>query len=183
MTRSLVVLAIHCSNVSLLHCTALRIQSLWRGHRTRKQYLKELLNRNPVRKREYYANKLHTLNDKLIKHQHAQDRVVDQLLADTEYNLQRARLSFLDEAKWQDIFKKTMERQYDHCPICMCSLMENTKPCVITSCTHCFHSQCLLSFELFNESLTGTSTKSRSKIVCPACRSPYMKRDLNDFIN
>lgn len=163
------------SSRSLTYIHLLRIQSLWRGYRTRRMFRKDLLKRNPVKKREYYAKKIHTLNEKLISHQLAQDRAVDQLLLQTEYNLQKSRLSYLDEDKWHIIYQKALARGYDACPICMCDMDDSTKPCVITSCTHCFHAQCLSSFESFNPMV--------NRLSCPSCRAPYLKRNMSSFVS
>lgn len=145
------------------------IQSVYRGYRIRKLYRRALLDINPAKKREYYANKLCVLSEKLSLHHEAHGRRIDNMLADIDYNLQKSRLVYLTDDDWSRIVLKARDRAITDCPICMSSLFtdKSTRECIVTSCGHCFHAQCLSSFE---------SLTVMHRTMCPICRAPYAKR-------
>jgi hypothetical protein len=160
-----------------LNKSATIIQSLWRGYKTRKMYRKVLLDKQPKKKLEYYARKLNILSDKLILYQSMQEKAVNYAISLSDYNLQKSKLSFLSNEEWEDIIEKAKIRNPTTCPICMCSLFSNKKSdnsiekhCIVTSCGHCFHGQCISSFEIFSP---------LGRTFCPLCRSSYLKREYN----
>jgi hypothetical protein len=70
-----------------------------------------------------------------------------------------------DDKLFTDWNKILNMRKSDTCAICFCQL--NKKDVYLLSCTHCFHKNCLDSFEKFD-----TYYEKR----CPICRRDYEKR-------
>ena len=52
-----------------------------------------------------------------------------------------------EEKNWENIVNK-MEKRDHTCAICLCEF--KNKPLYILDCTHCFHKNCLDSFERFD---------------------------------
>ena len=91
-------------------------------------------------------------------------------------------LSSSDSSSWKEIRKKARERtgKDSACAICREEFATTTmdddqnRGQVLTSCAHCFHEQCLKSFERFVESI---SERRR----CPCCRTVgYRKIRISD---
>ena len=91
-------------------------------------------------------------------------------------------LSSSDSSSWKEIRKKARERtgKDSACAICREEFATTTmdddqnRGQVLTSCAHCFHAQCLKSFERFVESI---SERRR----CPCCRTVgYRKIRISD---
>jgi hypothetical protein len=64
---------------------------------------------------------------------------------------------------WNKIMKK---RKNDNCAICLTALLN--KPVYLLSCTHCFHKNCLESFEKYDNYYEKR---------CPICRGNYEKKE------
>ena len=69
---------------------------------------------------------------------------------------------------WNKILKEMKKRKIDNCAICLGSL--NHKVNYLLNCTHCFHKNCLDSFERYD-----TYYERR----CPICRKNYDKKEID----
>ena len=123
----------------------------------------------------------------------------DILLDDIDKNLKLSREMFknfderfkrISDDDWKLLLNKAVSRDHDECSICMnkyelpkninetrkLSKVEldklNSKPIVLLSCSHIFHSVCLSTFEELNLDKVN---------VCPECRSAYKKREIGSF--
>jgi hypothetical protein len=68
---------------------------------------------------------------------------------------------------WNAIMKDIKCRDNDSCAICFTSMAN--KRVIITSCTHCFHKNCLESFEKYDHVIDKR---------CPICRAAsYEKKE------
>jgi hypothetical protein len=67
---------------------------------------------------------------------------------------------------WNKILNNVRQRKNDTCAICFCAL--DKKQVYLLNCTHCFHKNCLDSFEKFD-----TYYEKR----CPICRGNYEKKE------
>jgi hypothetical protein len=78
----------------------------------------------------------------------------------------------LDESSfdWNKIYREMQKRSNDNCAICFGSL--NRKNNYLLNCTHCFHKNCLDSFERFD---------CYYERRCPICRKNYEKKEV--FMN
>jgi hypothetical protein len=68
---------------------------------------------------------------------------------------------------WSMIFSEMKKRNNENCAICFAAL--SNKKVNLLSCSHCFHKNCLDSFEKFD-----TYYEKR----CPMCRSNYEKKEV-----
>jgi hypothetical protein len=68
---------------------------------------------------------------------------------------------------WNNIMKEIKNRENDTCAICFSNMIN--KRIYVTSCTHCFHKNCLESFEKYDHVLDNR---------CPICRSNYEKIEI-----
>lgn len=132
-----------------------------------------MLDRNPEEKRKYFASKLSKVSDKLVQRMDEEAKCIDKFIESLDKSLQKSRLIFITPDDWLVIIEKAFERDVADCPICMCALEDGSdRDCVITSCTHVFHAQCLNSFENFD---------SFKDPVCPCCRQPYQKKSFSEL--
>lgn len=110
-------------------------------------------------------------------------------MEDIDKNLKISRETFknfeekhrlISEEEWNNLLTKAINRNHDECSICMnkyslknsTSKLENgyeSKPIVLLSCSHLFHSVCLETFEELNLDKIN---------FCPECRSVYKKREI-----
>jgi hypothetical protein len=73
---------------------------------------------------------------------------------------------------WNKILNEMKKRKTENCAICLGSL--NNKNNYLLNCTHCFHKNCLDSFERYD---------SYYERRCPICRKNYEKKEIfNDFL-
>lgn len=68
---------------------------------------------------------------------------------------------------WDKIKKTVINRSTDNCAICCTAL--STKALYVTSCSHCYHKNCLDQFERFDLCLEKR---------CPICRQNYEKKEI-----
>ena len=71
-----------------------------------------------------------------------------------------------EEKNWNNIVNK-MEKRDHTCAICLCEF--NNKSLYVLDCTHCFHKNCLDSFERFDPYYIKR---------CPICRASYTKKEI-----
>ena len=71
-----------------------------------------------------------------------------------------------EEKNWKNIVNK-MEKRDHTCAICLCEF--NNKSLYVLDCTHCFHKNCLDSFERFDPYYIKR---------CPICRASYTKKEI-----
>jgi len=69
---------------------------------------------------------------------------------------------------WSKIFNEMKKRKNENCAICLGSL--NHKVNYLLNCSHCFHKNCLDSFERYD-----TYYERR----CPICRKNYVKKEID----
>ncbi|PRP82036.1 RING finger protein [Planoprotostelium fungivorum] len=110
---------------------AVRIQSLWKGWRTRRVYKKMILERVPqteFAKRLFYAVKLESLTDKLIDNIEMERASMERELVSIHHSVQASRkyLSSIEVPKekvdWPNVKRKAMARKETDCPICISEL-------------------------------------------------------------
>lgn len=177
---------------------SISIQRIVRGFLARKRYYRLWLDHHPEEKSKYLARKLSIISDKLDTFTNIETRKIDNYMASLEETIKISRLTFMEAGEWDKIRDEAIDRlQYSGvCAICQCALhnaSENTshsstpsyRRCVVTSCGHCFHEQCIASFEQFHENMHSTapidneSQHHHSKFpTCPVCRSPYIRQML-----
>jgi hypothetical protein len=76
------------------------------------------------------------------------------------------------ENDWNRILLEMKKRKNDNCAICLGSLINKTN--YLLNCTHCFHKNCLDSFERYDNYYERR---------CPICRKNYDKQEIyNDFV-
>ena len=78
-------------------------------------------------------------------------------------------LPILSREQWLQVISRAKERGLGDCAICMGS-NRGTRHICLLSCSHVFHSQCMVNFEKF-----VTSQKGRG---CPVCRTNFVARGL-----
>jgi len=106
-----------------------------------------------------------------------QSDIVDAVLYSIDAELEWAR-SIMKAAEirereidWDGIKKKQMISGIGTCPICLQSI--DKKECEITSCGHCFHTNCLQSWNQF-------CAFDQKQPTCPQCRSFFQHQPLCD---
>ncbi|KAI8913644.1 hypothetical protein EDD86DRAFT_201121 [Gorgonomyces haynaldii] len=151
--------------------SAIKIQKIWRGFRTRKTLVPLLESRvpnDPQLRQKYYVKKIGQCTDQLQDSVRKSKREIELLFSqmDLELNKSRQAIDQLEQQRpqeltqeWQNILSKARSRQLE-CPICLCGLKDQV---ALTSCGHLYHSQCLNSFE-------------RAGTQCPLCRQEYDKQ-------
>ena len=72
-----------------------------------------------------------------------------------------------ENTDWNYVMGKMIERENEICAICFCSFAK--KSLFLLDCTHCFHKNCLESFEKFDVYYENR---------CPICRRNYKKKEL-----
>lgn len=154
---------------------AIKIQSCWRGHRARKRYFLMLLEKDPKAKREFYVDKLGKLSDKLNYYLERKQNSIDSIIEQMDRTRETTRLLFMTDLDWNEVRQRALQRGSSECPICMGPMMSedgsSTKSCLLLSCSHVFHRNCLESFESFKCSRDSSHN-------CPVCRAVYAKQPL-----
>ena len=72
-----------------------------------------------------------------------------------------------NKTDWNNIVNKMENRDNHTCAICLCEF--KNKPLYVLDCTHCFHKNCLDSFERFDPYYIKR---------CPICRANYSKKEV-----
>mmetsp|Transcript_19885 Transcript_19885/g.55443 ORF Transcript_19885/g.55443 Transcript_19885/m.55443 type:complete len:399 (-) Transcript_19885:497-1693(-) len=74
------------------------------------------------------------------------------------------------DVDWGTVMKEALSRKEIECPICIGALNRNGQRGIAwLSCTHCFHEECIATFEAFELSHGGLPS-------CPVCRANYQRR-------
>ena len=159
------------------------IQRNIRGYLTRyKLYKKIFKNNMPKSKRLrniYSYWKMRDLTDKMMKEIERQNKINQEFFNDVlkEHEelirMENKEKEILDKKKkkeekdWNNIVTKIENRNNNTCAICLCEF--KNKPLYVLDCTHCFHKNCLDSFERFDPYYIKR---------CPICRANYTKKEM-----
>ena len=159
------------------------IQRNLRGYLTRyKLYKKIFKNNMPKSKglRNLYSYwKMRDLTDKMMKEIERQNKINQELFNDVlkeheelirmenkEKELEEKNKK-KEEKNWKNIVNKMEQREQHVCAICLCEF--KNKSLYVLDCTHCFHKNCLDSFERFDPYYIKR---------CPICRANYTKKEI-----
>jgi hypothetical protein len=120
----------------------------------------------------YSPWKIKELTSKMINEMEQRNKEVNVFIKEIEKDLKEFKV--IDEdminkkviTNWNQIMKGIKCRENENCAICFTSMVN--KRVVITSCTHCFHKNCLESFEKFDHVIEKR---------CPICRASYAKKE------
>ena len=162
------------------------IQRNIRGYLTRyKLYKKVFKNNMPKSKRLrnlYSYWKMRDLTNKMMKEIERQNKINQEFFNDVlkeheelirmenkekeamEKNKKKEEKNGTD---WNQIVDKMENRNSHTCAICLCEF--KNKPLYVLDCTHCFHKNCLDSFERFDPYYIKR---------CPICRANYTKKEM-----
>ena len=159
------------------------IQRNIRGYLTRyKLYKKIFKNNMPKSKRLrniYSYWKMRDLTDKMMKEIERQNKINQEFFNDVlkEHEelirMENKEKQMLEKKKkkeekdWNNIVNKIENRNNNTCAICLCEF--KNKPLYVLDCTHCFHKNCLDSFERFDPYYIKR---------CPICRANYTKKEM-----
>ncbi|XP_020791294.2 RING finger protein 32 [Boleophthalmus pectinirostris] len=171
------------------HQCATRIQAWWRGYTIRKWYTNAMKTRCPKEKllrQRFFEEKLQELNDSFVQYCHTDTEAflsdIDHSLSSSRQvfdELERRHMSMPKEHHWDRIQSQVIQRGVWDCPICLTALHTPSlterdearyaqhRRCVLLSCSHVFHHNCLQSFETLT---------TDSQLSCPLCRSVYHKK-------
>eukprot|EP00759_Apiculatamorpha_spiralis_P057150 PhF_6_TR8468/c0_g1_i1/m.13230 len=166
-----------------------KVQSIWRGIKARKEYVRLRRKHDPKFAADWYYNKLKGMADRYVVLAEARSIEVDNFLEalDRERNL--ALLKMLGTSDWMAIRTQFLQRccgvgdddggggGVDPCPICMQPVvcpstvaLCNGRPAELLSCSHCFHLDCIGVYEVY--------LKDPSNPKCPVCRAMYVRQPL-----
>ena len=122
--------------------------------------------------------KMRDLTDKMMKEIERQNKINQELFNDVlkeheelirmenkEKQLEEKNKK-KEEKNWENIVNK-MEKRDHTCAICLCEF--KNKSLYVLDCTHCFHKNCLDSFERFDPYYIKR---------CPICRASYTKKEI-----
>jgi transcriptional regulator NrdR family protein len=104
--------------------------------------------------------------NKLIKKIEVENKAINEINKEIEKNLKINSKNEESDDIWYRILKEIKTRD-DVCAICFTSMWN--KEVYITSCSHCFHKNCLDSFERFDNYYAKR---------CPCCRQNYEKKKI-----
>ena len=158
------------------------IQRNLRGYLTRYKMYKKIFKYNMPkckRLRNLYSYwKMRDLTDKMIKEIERQNKINEELFNDVlkehqelirmenkERQLEE-KSKKKEEKNWNNIVNK-MEKRDHTCAICLCEF--KNKSLYVLDCSHCFHKNCLDSFERFDPYYIKR---------CPICRANYTKKEI-----
>ncbi|KAL4159661.1 hypothetical protein PRNP1_000234 [Phytophthora ramorum] len=164
--------------------SAERIQAVFRGFATRRravslwQKFYSSGKGDPIRRRQFFANRVGKTTDRLVTAMRQRDDSIDALLAEFDKSLNMSRRVFQNHVPetdtdsvtspggddWLAIFKKAKARNESDCAICINAFGSTMEGVSLLSCSHAFHTQCLSAFEDFN--IYEVS-------LCPVCRASY----------
>lgn len=111
-------------------------------------------------------NKQNKINQKLLEDV---EREHEELIKLENKNkaLMEKRNKEMGITNWDNIMDKMKQRHNEVCAICFCNY--GNKPLYILDCSHCFHKNCLDSFERFDPYYIKR---------CPICRQNYKKKEI-----
>ena len=158
------------------------IQRNLRGYLTRYKMYKKIFKYNMPkckRLRNLYSYwKMRDLPDKMMKEIERQNKINEELFNDVlkehqelirmenkERQLEE-KSKKKEEKNWNNIVNK-MEKRDHTCAICLCEF--KNKSLYVLDCSHCFHKNCLDSFERFDPYYIKR---------CPICRANYTKKEI-----
>ena len=161
------------------------IQRNLRGYLTRYKLYKKYFKNNMPKSRRlrnlYSYWKMRDLTDKMMKEIERQNKINEELFNDVlkEHEelirMENKEKELLEKNKkkeksgtdWNNIVNKMENRNNNTCAICLCEF--KNKPLYVLDCTHCFHKNCLDSFERFDPYYIKR---------CPICRANYTKKEM-----
>jgi hypothetical protein len=160
------------------------IQRNIRGYLTRyKLYKKIFKNNMPKSKRLrnlYSYWKMRDLTDKMMKEIQRQNEINQEFFNDVlkeheelirmenkEKEMMEKNKKDKNKTDWDNVVNKMEDRNNHTCAICLCEF--KNKPLYVLDCTHCFHKNCLDSFERFDPYYIKR---------CPICRANYTKKEM-----
>lgn len=167
---------------------ATRIQAAWRGYIVRQWYRKlrqTVPPKDPKLRKKFYEDKFQDITDRLLQSMEASNQSVDNLLLEIDQSIAASRDTMrqldgnnedtMTEKDWDQVQLQAVRRSVTDCPICIMPLTDQglyrknspSRPTVLLSCSHVFHSTCLQAFEEFS---------LEKRRVCPVCRSSYHKK-------
>ena len=147
------------------------IQRNIRGYLTRYKLYKKIFKNNMPKCRRlrnlYSYWKMRDLTDKMMKEIERQNKINEELIRmENKEKEAEKKKQKKEEKNWENIVNK-MEKRDHTCAICLCEF--KNKPLYILDCTHCFHKNCLDSFERFDPYYIKR---------CPICRANYTKKEI-----
>ena len=159
------------------------IQRNLRGYLTRYKLYKKIFKNNMPKSRGlrnlYSYWKMRDLTDKMMKEIERQNKINQELFNDVlkeheelirmenkEKELEEKNKK-KEEKNWKNIVNKMEQREQHVCAICLCEF--KNKSLYVLDCTHCFHKNCLDSFERFDPYYIKR---------CPICRANYTKKEI-----
>lgn len=163
-----------CADEAYRNLCAVKIQKVFRGYLLRKS-LEDILPQESTIYQNIVLKKASKNNQKLADVIENQSDAVDAFLAsiDKELEFSRSLMKAVEEkekvTEWDLIRSKVRRSGLGECGICLRNINEND--CTITSCSHCFHSQCLNAWKDFCYS-------QQQQATCPMCRAFFQSRKL-----
>eukprot|EP00730_Choanoeca_flexa_P010076 TRINITY_DN15159_c0_g1_i1.p1 TRINITY_DN15159_c0_g1~~TRINITY_DN15159_c0_g1_i1.p1 ORF type:complete len:344 (+),score=24.41 TRINITY_DN15159_c0_g1_i1:2-1033(+) len=167
------------------HCArqmaCVRIQSWWRGARTRRMYVAQLMSRykrNRILAKQFAAQKMAKVSEGLERANQALQTEVDDFLASLDRD-QASRAALMAQAHeqtmakaasmvdWNSVRAIAEPRRADGCPICLQLLDQEQANGVLLRCSHVFHDACLQVVEKFKQ--------EHEVLVCPVCRDTAVR--------
>ncbi|BFI29394.1 hypothetical protein MPTK2_3g02100 [Marchantia polymorpha subsp. ruderalis] len=190
------------NSIKFKHLCATRIQTAFRGHRTRKVYgPKFRCPTDPQKRRAWFASKLENAVTPILSQMEVDESEVDALCREVDSTIAHAKKIFeaadarggsglhqrnnpssssLSSVDWHHVVEKALERGESECPICIGKLLRRGakhKGLAWLSCSHMFHIDCISTFEKFNDDLSEPNTRAK-QYLCPVCRSNYKRLDM-----
>lgn len=155
------------------------IQKITRGFLLRYHlYIKVFCKLMPINKhlRSLYSGfKIRELTNKIVNTMEKNNRDLQKFLREEEESLKKLEKASSKnteneisiQVNWSKMVQQVKKRGSESCAICLTSMIN--KATYITNCSHCFHKNCLDSFEKFD-----TYYEKR----CPICRTNYDKKEI-----
>lgn len=155
---------------------AVLIQKHIRGYIFR-QHIGETAPAGSIMHKKWVLSRAKTASILLVDAIETQSDAVDAILASIDKELDWARnvMNAVEihekEIDWESVKQKIVARGCGTCPICLREITCNN--CMMTSCEHSFHPECLKQWLSVCEDQNNATT-------CPVCRSPFQFRRLFD---
>ncbi|KAK8885007.1 hypothetical protein M9Y10_044135 [Tritrichomonas musculus] len=156
------------------HVAAVLIQKHFRGFIFR-QRLGEIAPNGSTMHKKWVLSRAKTASILLVDAIETQSDAVDAILASIDKELDWARnvMNAVDvqerEINWENVKQKIVARGCGSCPICLREVEFND--CMMTSCEHFFHTECLKQW-------LSVCQHQNTATTCPVCRSPFQFRRL-----
>ncbi|KAI9193155.1 uncharacterized protein BJ171DRAFT_303707 [Polychytrium aggregatum] len=167
---------------------------MWKLHRAYLQYRECHPPTDPKLLRKYHLDKLERHSRKLEQAVRSETkglgaffRQLDAQVSHSRRIIDRSTQEFqriqslptLSVEDWEQTYQVALDRDMwdSNCTICLGPIRprahsKRPKRLALTSCSHVFHEPCLESFERFADA---------GSRVCPVCRSPYQRQELQAF--